>query len=310
MKLKKTDYQNIRNWIYRNARPVDLARWQYHFESGEIDRVLEGLAVYQNEDGGFGHALEADSWNVDSAPIQTGTAIQLLSEIGFSDRNHPIIQGILKYLDMGKDYKEGFWLSEVPSNNKHPRAPWWTYGENESESPNYNPTAMFYGFILYFGDKKSRLYQDTFKAAALMMEKVSVLESDNMHEIMCILIYLDYLKKSGVIYEGGKAFEGKIKQAVHAIINPKTEEWADTYTCKPSNMFDSPYSIYYGDNKQAADYQCRFLIDTRNAEGIWNITWNWGGNYEKEFAISENWWKSELVIKNMLYLRNFNCFEV
>ncbi|WFR58688.1 hypothetical protein QA584_06320 [Anaerocolumna sp. AGMB13025] len=310
MKLSKLDYVCIRNWMYRNARPLDLARWQYHFENGEKNRVLEVLAAYQNDDGGFGHALEEDSWNVDSAPIQTGTAIQILSEIGYSDKSHPIIQGILNYLDMGKDYKEGYWLSEVPSNNQYPHAPWWTFGESEPVSANYNPTAMFLGFILYFGDKKSSLYQNTRKAAAHMMEKVSVLPLNNMHEIMCFLIYLDYLKKTDVILEGSQVFAEKIRQAVHTTINPKTEEWADTYACKPSNMFDTPDSAYYVDNKQLADYQCQFLINSRNSAGVWNITWDWGGNYEKEFAIAENWWKGELVIKNMLYLRNFRCIEL
>jgi len=68
MNLTAADFQSIRRWMYRNARPLDLARWQYHFENGGKDSVLKGLSVFQNEDGGFGHALEADSWNPNSSP--------------------------------------------------------------------------------------------------------------------------------------------------------------------------------------------------------------------------------------------------
>jgi hypothetical protein len=74
-------YQNARAFIYRNARPLDFARWQYHFEGGGKDAVLTALSAYQNEDGGFGHALEPDSWNPNSVPLQTWTATEILREI-------------------------------------------------------------------------------------------------------------------------------------------------------------------------------------------------------------------------------------
>ena len=64
-----TVYQKARKFIYHNARPLDIARWQYHFEGGTKEAALTALAAYQNEDGGFGHALEPDCWNPNSALI-------------------------------------------------------------------------------------------------------------------------------------------------------------------------------------------------------------------------------------------------
>lgn len=46
-----------------------------------IQDVLAALAVYQNEDGGFGRALEPDCWNPDSSPVQTWTATEIINEI-------------------------------------------------------------------------------------------------------------------------------------------------------------------------------------------------------------------------------------
>ena len=91
--------KRAKEFIYRNARPLDLARWQYHFENGSKEAVLNTLFYYQNEDGGFAHALEADAWNPNSSPIQTWYATEILREIDFSDANHPIIKNILKSLD-------------------------------------------------------------------------------------------------------------------------------------------------------------------------------------------------------------------
>lgn len=71
-------FQKARGFIYRNARPVDLARWRYHFEGGAREEVLTALAAFQNEDGGFGHGLEADSLNPNSCPIQTWNACEIL----------------------------------------------------------------------------------------------------------------------------------------------------------------------------------------------------------------------------------------
>ena len=56
-------FKKAREFMYRNARPLDLARFQYHFENGSKEAVINALSYYQNEDGGFGHAVEADCWN-------------------------------------------------------------------------------------------------------------------------------------------------------------------------------------------------------------------------------------------------------
>ena len=71
------------------------------FENGSKEEVLKALSVYQNEDGGFGSALEPDCWNPNSAPVQTWVATEIIREIELDDQEdqeHPVIQGILKYL--------------------------------------------------------------------------------------------------------------------------------------------------------------------------------------------------------------------
>ena len=76
-------FEKARNYVYRNARPIDLIRWRYLFEGGSADEVLAVLATYQNEDGGFGYGLEADCFNPNSSPIQTWAATEILRQIGF-----------------------------------------------------------------------------------------------------------------------------------------------------------------------------------------------------------------------------------
>ena len=69
-------FAKARLFIYRNARALDLARWRFHFEDADKSEVLAALSAYQNKDGGFGWALEADAWNPNSSPPAMKTIIQ------------------------------------------------------------------------------------------------------------------------------------------------------------------------------------------------------------------------------------------
>lgn len=92
MTVNNISFEKARTFIYRNARPLDIARCQYYFEGGSKEAVLTALSFYQNEDGGFGHALDLDAWNPNSTPIQTWAASEILREINFTDNAHPIIK--------------------------------------------------------------------------------------------------------------------------------------------------------------------------------------------------------------------------
>lgn len=80
------NFNKAKEFIYKNARPLDFARWQFLFEDGSRENVLSILKMYQNEDGGFGHALEADCWNPDSSPVQTWAATQIIREVDLKER--------------------------------------------------------------------------------------------------------------------------------------------------------------------------------------------------------------------------------
>lgn len=83
-------FYEIKAWVYRNAREIELNLWKYYFEDGTKDNVISALTYYQNADGGFGHALEPDNWNTNSTPYTTLHAINILKDIEFKDLSHPI----------------------------------------------------------------------------------------------------------------------------------------------------------------------------------------------------------------------------
>ena len=188
-------YEQARNFIYKNARPLDIARWKYLFENGSREDVLIALAVYQNEDGGFGNSLEPDCWNPNSSPIQTWVATEIIKEINLNDKNHPTIQGILNYLSSGKDFDGHTWSNTVATNNDYPHAPWWNFETFKETS--YNPTACFIGFILKFADKNSKLFElDCILAKEAYSYFKKHFPMESMHTVFCFVELYEYVKNA------------------------------------------------------------------------------------------------------------------
>lgn len=305
-------FEKARTFIYRNARPLDLARWQYHFEKCSKEAVLTALASYQNEDGGFGHALEPDCWNPNSAPIMTWVATEILREIDFTDSTHAIIQGILHYLENTEDFNSHYWYANIESNTDFPRAPWWGYSdEPKHRCNNYNPTACLAGFIIRFAEKGSELYKLGCKIAKEAYESyISQALFNDMMAGLCYIRLWQYCEEAGVTdVIDLAALKERLQQQVQSSITRNTAEWETGYICKPSQFFNTHDSVFYADNEDIADYECEFIIKSQLEDGSWNITWSWA-DYPEEWAISKNWWKASGAVLNMLYFKNMGRLNV
>ncbi len=290
-------------FIYRNARPLDLARWKLHFENGSIDDVLSVLSFYQNDDGGFAYAVEPDNWNINSTPISAWVATMILREIGFEEPSHPIIQGILKYLDSGQDFSDGKWYNVVSGNNDYPHAIWWECG-NGSGLPDDNPTVSLAGFILKFADYESRIYKKAEKIAAKAVDEFIKNPTNEFHTLRCFSDLLKYCEeiKNLPPFDINK-FRQTIILQVNKIVCKEPEKWYTEYVCKPSIFFGNN-SVFKYVNSELAEAEADIIIKQQLPDGSYPITWLWHNNY-KEFEIAANWRKSDIIIKNMLYLKAF-----
>jgi len=309
--ISKSTHSEIKTWIYRNGRDLELSLWKYHFENGTKEDVISALSYYQNEDGGFGNALEPDNWNPNSTPYTTLNAISILKEIEFVDLNHPIYKGILNYLYSEKDLMEYGWRFCVPANDNYPHAPWWNFEEESNLTESIGVTARLSVFVLNYADKSSILYQ---KAAALVKSLISKLPADSNFGEMGIGGYVELLEAMKELNLGEYDYNSlqlKVKELVKNSIENDIAKWKD-YGVRPSNYIKSPQSIYYEDNKVIVESELNYLMDTLPQNNIWEITWTWFDNnekYSKEFAISENWWKANKAIEKLCFLKTFSCIE-
>lgn len=296
------NYTQAKNFIYKNARPLDLARWKYLFEGGSQEDVLTALAAYQNNDGGFGHALEPDCWNPYSSPIQTWVATEIIHEIGLEDKEHPIVQGLLRYLSSGKDFDGHTWANTILSNNDAPHAPWWEYVP--TAEPSYNPTACLIAFILKFANRESQLFES---ACDLAKEAYGYFKAhfpmESAHTVFCFVRLYDYLKESDTaILIDLVAFKDLLQKQLQQVITYETDQWATEYVCKPSLFISSKASDFYEENREICEYECAFIENSQEPDGTWAITWSWA-DYPEEWSISKNWWKSDWIIKYLTYAK-------
>lgn len=300
-------FEAAKSFVYRNARPLDFALFRYHFEQGDAQEVLHILASYQNSDGGFGHALEADNWNPASTPIATWTATCKLRELGVAEADNPIVQGILRYLDSGADFAEGKWYNTVAGNNDYPHAVWWSCEQGEGV-PHDNPTVGLAGFALCYADKGSSLYQKAeqiiSKAVAAFIEK----PTKEMHVLRIYLELLSYLEKSGHSELVDKpVFQEKLYETIRSDVCKEPEKWYTEYVCKPSVFYDGTDRLFAILDRALCEKEAELMLEQQRADGAWPITWQWYTEY-KEFEISANWWRSVMIIENLLYLKAMGRF--
>jgi len=287
-------FEKAREFIYRNARPLDLAKFQYHFEDGGQNAVLTALATYQNADGGFAHALEPDCWNPNSSPIQTWAATEELFDIGFSDASHPIVRGILNFLSSGAHFDGKRWSNCIPSNNDHPHAPWWNYANQSARSDSYNPTAALAGFIVRFADKGSELFD---MGCHIVHEAVDDLADDETCEFLlpCYARLWEYCAEANL----------------HDIIDLDALQQKLHKLMSPLEFVKNCDSVGYHENKQLIEEKCHDLVKTQLSDGSWNIPFNWGEDtaYPSELAITTRWWKGYGAVGDLCYLRDMGFIQ-
>lgn len=291
-----------RGFVYRNARPLELARWKFHFEGGPAEEVLRCLSAYQNPDGGFGHALEPDFWNPASTPIATWMATRRLWELGLSDAAHPIVQGILRYLDSGRDFFGGKWCNTVAGNNDHPHAVWWTCNDPVGE-PHDNPTVSLAGFVLRFAAPGSALRERAAAIAAEAVARFLTAPVEEMHTLRCyqeLLCHCELLPDCPFFALG--AFREKLWKTVDRVICKEPEKWYTEYVCKPSFFYESSGSILPVIDSTLLRREAELMREKQQPDGAWPVTWQWWTEYP-EAAVSANWWRSSMLIDDLCFLR-------
>lgn len=296
-------FENAKKFVYRNARPLDFARWKFHFENAEAAAVLEILSAYQNPDGGFGSAVEPDLWNPHSTPAGTLAAAEILREIGFADFEHPVVQGMLSYLTSGKDFEKDRWYFTLPANNAYPHAEWWSC-PNGKGVPAENPTAGLAAFALTASKRGSKLYRTARGIAVKSIFNFFAERPRDTHTLRCYLWLLEVcegISEFKVI--DLSLFRNKLYAAIGESVCKEKARWRTEFVCRPSHYFDCTGRIFRILDGQLCKGEAEFMLASQLADGSLPVTWQWWNAY-KQAAVAENWWRSAQLITALLYIKS------
>jgi hypothetical protein len=138
----QADLAGAADFIWCNARLVERRLYAYVFLGAAPEGVVAALRGYQNDDGGFGHALEPDLRGPESQPIHVETAFRALEAAG----THPpeMVARACSWL-ASVDRAKGCVPAIFESAAAYPRAGHWQPAYWTAESP--NPTAAIAGLL-------------------------------------------------------------------------------------------------------------------------------------------------------------------
>lgn len=176
------DMAKATSFLWLHARLIDRLRYEYLFQHGRKRAVLEALSAYQNEDGGFGHALEPDMRGPISQPEHVEIALHILDELEALDS--ALVEGLCNYLETITT-AEGGVPYVLPGVMQYPRAPWWQSTEQPPAS--LNPTAGIVGILL----KHHITHPWVERAATYCWREIEAKGVSEMHEARTVLLFLE-----------------------------------------------------------------------------------------------------------------------
>lgn len=297
--LTAEGFAQAATFLTTEARPLERARYLFHFEEGSAESVLDELAAFQNPDGGFGNALEPDLRLPDSSVIATTVALQIARDI-HAPADHPLIERACGYLRATFNQQDAVWPIIPPNVDDAPHAPWWIY-RGYSGDWLLNPRAEVAGYLCdyakHFPNGMCKTVTDAVAAHVLTLDSIE------MHELLCVIRFFE----SEALPNGTRArLEDKLTALVRATVEHDPAQWSG-YGLQPLDVAPSPESPFAALFAPLIEQNLAFRAAQQHADGSWTPAWTWGELYPEAWPQAAREWSGVLTLNN---LRVFCAYEM
>lgn len=303
-------FARARAFLTQRGRPLDLARFRHAFENPDAASVLDALRTYQNEDGGFGRALEPDCRAPHSSVLATMMALRVLQELEVA-ADEPLLRDAVDWLHahLHSDLDGSVWPFLPAQAEAFAHAPWWNQSREGELARTFggfrvNPRAEIVGRLWRWPG----LLADGLLAQLTVEARDAVLagldERDvNSHGAAAVfagnasipddhrLPVLEYL---------ADVLPGRVQTAPDAF----TEHGLNPLLAAPTP--DHPLAHALEEPLSAA---LLHLISAQADDGAWGPNWSWMGQFPEVWPTAEAEWRSALTVDALLTLRAWGRLE-
>lgn len=303
IKFSKAALDKAKNYLYTNGRPLDQRRFEYHFEGGSQAAVLEAIAAFQNEDGGFGRALEPDLRTEASSVIATSTAFGIMREVGISARKSAVQLGIQYLLD-SFNAEKGVWPIVPPEVENAPHAWWWSYEDSPKNFDNFlvNPRAAIAGHMQHFCKLVRPDFLKMVKSAVMeQLDKFS--DSIALHDFDC---YLGLAEADNLAQDEKQKIVEKLAQLLPNSLELERSKWRAGEVFKPLVAAPMPGSALSGEiDETLIQENLDIEIESQLEDGSWQLGWDWSPIDQAAWNAAERDWKGSIIVSK---LRTFEAY--
>lgn len=248
------------NFVWRNARFLERAIFEYHFYNAPPTHILDILRAYQREDGGFGHALEPDLRASDSHPLFVEFALRTLYDCQLRDTK--IARYACDFLAKHADFDQGI-PTIFPSSQLYPRAKHWV---NRNMDPSMDRLIGLVGLVNWQGINHSWLKQ----AVDVCLNHVMSLTITDAHTILNAFCLIESVATKRDVEPLYQKLTNDLLNAQYFSLNvPVT-----TYSLTPLTFAPTPDSycrpIF---SQQHIDAHLDALLLLQMQDGGWPIQW-------------------------------------
>lgn len=275
------------NFIWANARQLERAIFEYRFTSGSPARIIQILKTYQNEDGGFGNALEPDLRAPDSQPLFLEFGLHTLYDCGL--RAPDLAARACDFLSQHADLKQGIPLI-YPSARQYPLA-----GHMETpsvEQPTLDRLVGLVGMLKWQGVRHPWLT----KAVDACMAYVTSVRCTDAHTINTAFCLLESLSKEKDVAKYFHKLAGDLETAHFFVAGAPV----DTYGLTPLDFAPTPEAYCRGlFTATQIDAHLDDLQTHQEEDGGWPILWN------PPSGVAHCEWRAHQTLKALVTLRAY-----
>jgi hypothetical protein len=306
--LTREAFGRARQFLKTQARPLDRALFEYRFEDGPIEQVIEELARFQNDDGGLGHALEPDMRTPSSSALATGIGLRILKELQ-CPADHSLVSRAVQFLLNTFDEQAKVWRVVPPDTNSFPHAPWW-HDEDGSLARTFDdfliiPRAEIVGLLHHFSTLVSTDWlNDVTEHTVTAIETIENLGTGGGDDLKYAL---SMVETEELPQHFKKRLLKRIRAAVPTVVSRDPQEWT-SYCITPLKLVDSPHSAVADLLDDDLQVNLDYLIEHQTDEGTWEPTWTWGDLYPEIWEQAKLEWRGEITLHTLTILKAFGRF--